>query len=527
MDSSVRVRPEIPLSPAREFLAELAQCRRVSEIFDALDLFMRDRTHSVCICLWLLDGDAKQGGLALYRVCGAPAVPPAQWRHASGTFDRLPLDEPLVGQVAGLGTCHIGGVSSGWTPPDWARELGIVAYAAQPVINHGEILGVLCNFLRQEVALAQTDEAAFIVRVLALQIGSTHANERAMDDLEQLRRKLELENDYLREEVLDVQGYKEFLGTSAQAKACLEKVRLVADTSTPVLILGETGTGKELIAHAVHEQSARRRHPLIKVNCPSVPASLWESEFFGHVRGAFTSAAQDRLGRFQLADKGTLFLDEISEVPLELQGKLLRVLQTGTFERVGDDRSRVVDVRIIAASNRDLLAEADAGRFRADLYYRLNVFPIALPPLRERLEDVEVLASHFFAQACQRIGLQGARLTPAQLERLRQYHWPGNVRELRNVMDRFAILSRRGPPSLDDLVRLSKDARASSPPPLPALTPSAGAVHEKDWQGLERQRFHQAIEQAGGRVQGPGGAAELLGMSPTAVRRRLKTLGLR
>src|SRR5262245_1701164 len=240
------------------------------------------------------------------------------------------------------------------------------------------------------------------------------------------RKTLQLENEYLQEEVRG--NYRDLLGDSPALKKVLAQIEMVAPTGAGVLILGESGTGKELVARAIHDRSPRHAAALVRVNCASVPRELFESEFFGHVRGAFTGAVKDRVGRFELADGGTLFLDEIGEVPLELQSKLLRVLQEGQFEKVGEDRTRTVDVRIIAATNRELEAEVKAGRFRQDLYYRLSVFPIDLPPLRERVEDIGVLAQHFLDQASRKMGKAAMRLTAAQSRELGAYDWPGNVR---------------------------------------------------------------------------------------------------
>src|SRR6266478_679259 len=227
---------------------------------------------------------------------------------------------------------------------------------------------------------------------------------------------------------------RNIIGHSPALEKVLAQIATVAPTEANVLILGESGTGKELVARAIHDMSARKEHSLVRVNCASIPKELFESEFFGHVRGAFTGAVKDRVGRFELADGGTLFLDEIAEIPLDLQSKLLRVLQEGQFERLGEDRTRTVKVRLIAATNRDLLAEAKAGRFRLDLYYRLSVFPIEVPSLRERLEDVGELAEHFIKQSARRLGVPRPRLSKLHLQELQSYDWPGNVRELQNVI---------------------------------------------------------------------------------------------
>jgi len=255
---------------------------------------------------------------------------------------------------------------------------------------------------------------------------------------------LKLENEYLREEVKIAHGFGEIVGQSRELRKVLDQVGLVGPADTSVLICGESGVGKELVARAIYECSSRRDRPLITVNCASVPRELFESEFFGHTKGAFTGAIRDRLGRFELADGGTLFLDEVGEIPLELQGKLLRVLQEGTFERLGDERTRTVDVRIIAASNLDLKQEIEAGRFRHDLYYRLTVFPIEVAPVRERLEDLPVLAAHLLERICSRLGVAQPKLLRRHIEVLQRYEWPGNVRELQNLLERAVITAQSG-----------------------------------------------------------------------------------
>src|SRR6266404_3786222 len=274
------------------------------------------------------------------------------------------------------------------------------------------------------------------------------------------QKNLEFENEFLQQEFRA--SFGNIIGHSPALEKVLAQIATVAPTEANVLILGESGTGKELVARAIHDLSARKEHPLVRVNCASIPKELFESEFFGHVRGAFTGAIKDRVGRFDLADNGTLFLDEIGEIPLDLQSKLLRVLQEGQFERVGDERTRTVKVRLITATNRDLLAEAKAGRFRLDLYYRLSVFPIEIPPLRERLEDIAELAEYFVKQASRRLGVPRPRLTRMQAQELESYDWPGNVRELQNVGDRPDLLSRPTQLSSDLESRRRTSARSTT-----------------------------------------------------------------
>ncbi|MFQ5483478.1 MAG: sigma-54 interaction domain-containing protein, partial [Nitrospinaceae bacterium] len=263
----------------------------------------------------------------------------------------------------------------------------------------------------------------------------------ALDEINRLPRNLELENSFLREEVKSNIGFGEVVGQSMALQNVLQQVNMVAKTDSSILIQGETGTGKELVTRAIHEGSSRKNLPLVRVNCCAIPNELFESEFFGHVKGAFTGAANHRIGRFELADGGTLFLDEVSEIPLNLQGKLLRVLQDGQFERIGENKTQKVDVRIIAATNRNLKLEMKSHRFREDLYYRLSVVPIEVPPLRERGKDIRLLADHFLRFQCARLGIPNLVLEEREYQMLEHYPWPGNVRELQNVMERLAILS--------------------------------------------------------------------------------------
>jgi formate hydrogenlyase transcriptional activator len=301
-------------------------------------------------------------------------------------------------------------------------------------------------------------------------------------------------------------------------------VELVAPTDATVLVTGESGTGKELIARAIHESSRRSGRPLIRVNCAAIASDLFESEFFGHARGAFAGALRDRIGRFELADGGTLFLDEVGEIPLAMQGKLLRVLQEGRFERVGEVRTRTVDVRVIAASNRDLKSLVRGGRFREDLYFRLNVFPIDLVPLRERPEDIPPLAVHLLGEASRKLNTGELRLTEGDARRLAQYSWPGNVRELQNVIERAAILARNGRIRID-LPELASATQNGRRPP--AAAGASAILTEDDRRERDRHNIMAALEACGGKVFGRGGAAELLDIKPTTLASRIKSLGIR
>jgi transcriptional regulator with GAF, ATPase, and Fis domain len=349
-----------------------------------------------------------------------------------------------------------------------------------------------------------------------------------------------LQNRYLEEEIKAVHNFEEIVGQSRALTQVLGQVGLVAATSSTVLILGETGTGKEIVARAVHSASERRARPFIKVNCAALPTGLIESELFGHERGAFTGATERRIGRFELAHGGSIFLDEVGELPADVQAKLLRVLQEHEFERVGGRDTIKVDVRIIAATNRDLGAMASRGTFRSDLYYRLNVFPITVPPLRERIEDVPLLVHYFASRYAGQIGKRITRVPANLMERLCAYAWPGNVRELEHMIERAVILSSG--PELD----VSPDALAlpkvGAGRPLPIERPRAAIVssYEREPQprvvvdgeirsleAMEKDHIVAALDKVGWRIEGASGAAALLNMNPSTLRSRMKKLGIR
>ncbi|MGD9852876.1 MAG: sigma 54-interacting transcriptional regulator [Nitrospirales bacterium] len=330
--------------------------------------------------------------------------------------------------------------------------------------------------------------------------------------MEQEKARLEAQNIYLREEIQSVHNFEEVIGSSATLKKVLRNVERVAPTDSTVLVTGETGTGKELIARAIHNLSPRKSKPLVKVNCAAIPAGLIESELFGHEKGAFTGALTKKIGRFELADKGTIFLDEIGELPLDLQAKLLRVLQEGEFERVGGMQTFKVNVRVIAATNRDLEHLSHTGHYRSDLYYRLNVFPIHLPSLRERKEDIPLLAQYFARKCATNLGKRIDRIPESMMAALRQYAWPGNIRELEHVIERAVILTE-----------------GSSLEPIEFSTGTRGGQSGPSVLTLEeRERLHimDILEQTGWRVSGKDGAAELLGLKPTTLEARMKKLGI-
>jgi PAS domain S-box-containing protein len=380
-----------------------------------------------------------------------------------------------------------------------------VEYTSTPLRDRGRLIGAVIVF-RDITQRRETDEKL----------------RTALAEVDRLRVRLERENEYLQDEIRSETGHRGIIGRSAALQKIVSQIELVAHTDATVLITGESGTGKELIARAIHQASRRAGRPLIRVNCAAIPRELFESEFFGHVKGAFTSAVRDRVGRFELADGATLFLDEVGEIPLELQGKLLRVLQEKQFERVGEERTRHVDVRIVAATNRSLKNDVKAGRFREDLFYRLDVFPIESVPLRERPEDIPLLAQHALDGAIAKLNASKIRLTSSDIDRLTAYDWPGNVRELENVIERAVILASNGRlrislPVIETRARTSKTAVAAS---------AAAIMTEGERRSRDRANIEAALRATDGKIFGADGAAVLLEVPPTTLISRMKSLGV-
>jgi len=386
-----------------------------------------------------------------------------------------------------------------------------VEFTSTPVIRDSEIIG-----------------AVVVFRDISERLNTEAKLTQALSELQSLKSRLEQQNEYLQEEILQENQYHEIVGNSSSIREIIEKIKVVAQTDANVMIYGESGTGKELIARAIHQSSHRSQQPLIRVNCAAIPPELFESEFFGHVKGAFTGAIRDRAGRFELADQGTLFLDEIGELPLELQSKLLRVLQEGTFERVGEERTRKVNVRIIAATNRDLKVEVRQKRFREDLYFRLNVFPIFSPALRERKEDIPLLVSHFTKLICEQRKVPYLSFSQKHIQELQRYNWPGNIRELQNVLERAMITARHGAVSFQYL--LEQDGQPVSHTKETIViaenaTPDILSIDEL--KQIEIKNLQRAVQHCEGKIFGEDGAAKLLGINPTTLISKLKKLGIR
>jgi PAS domain S-box-containing protein len=365
-----------------------------------------------------------------------------------------------------------------------------------------------------------------VVRDISERKQAEESLRHAFMEIKELKNQLQDENIYLREEIETTAQYGEIVGDSNALRSTLRQIELVAPTDSTVLILGESGTGKELVAREIHNRSIRKNRPIIKVNCASITQTLYESEFFGHVKGAFTSAVRDRAGRFELANKGTILLDEVGEIPLDLQPKLLRVLQEGQYERVGDDRTQDTDVRVIAASNRDLRQEVENGRFREDLYYRLNVFPITVAPLRQREQDIPLLALHFLTTICTKANRPVPKLTRANILLLKSYHWPGNVRELQNVIERALITSRGNVLDFDlPMVPTASNNNNNASEQSPTST-TGDIMTEVEMRKFERKNIIAALNHTNWHVFGPDGAAALLGLKPTTLASRMKKHGI-
>jgi transcriptional regulator with GAF, ATPase, and Fis domain len=532
-------RPEF--ESLRDLLLEIAPERSVERLLRKVVQQLAERPHAVLAWVWLIDrGDrcsscpmrprCPDQTRCLHLFAGAESSP-AQGGEDSGQMERelgrIPLGVGIIGRIAATGEPIVSNDPANDLRElgghEWVLRRGIQGFDGQPIKFQNEVLGVLAQFNR----IPTPEETPAWLRIFADHIGAAVANARSFEEIEKLKAQLELENTFLQEEVLEAKAFGDMIGQSPAFKRLQRQVEMVARTDATVLILGESGTGKELVAREVHKRGRRSGRPLIRVNCASIPRELYESEFFGHIKGAFTGAVKDRAGRFEAAHGGTLFLDEVGEIPLELQSKFLRVLQEGQYERVGEERTRTVDVRIIAATNRDLPKEVDAGRFRQDLFYRLNVVPIEVAPLRERKEDIPLLAAHFLEKAARKLRLPPARLTQAHLVQFEAYHWPGNIRELQNRIERALILSQ------DGVLWFDFPAGAIQSPPVqqPATASTAGGepeiLSDLEFRQRERDNILAALNKTEWKIHGPGGTAELLGLKPTTLISRIKRMGLK
>jgi transcriptional regulator with GAF, ATPase, and Fis domain len=527
-----------------QLLLEIAQERSVEPLLKKIVERAVERTEFVFSQVWLIKKgdlcatckyrpDCPDQSRCLHLVAGRGRSLPKPGKGPQPYEDldaRLPLNFGPLGEAMASGQLKVvrsqDKQSVSVAGFEWLREEGILECGIRPIEFKGDVLGATVGFAREFIPESFTPWG----RIFADHVGAAIAHARAFDEIQHLKAQLELQNSYLQEAVIEAKAFGNLVGHSAALKHIVSQVDLVAPTEASVLILGETGTGKELVAHEIHQRSARKDGPLVRVNCASIPRELFESEFFGHVRGSFTGAVKDRAGRFETAEGGTLFLDEVGEIPLDIQNKLLRVLQEKRYERVGDDRTRRANVRVVAATNRDLKKEAAAGKFREDLYYRLNVFPIQVPPLRERMDDIPLLAKHFVELSARDLNCAKPRLTRAAIAKLQNYDWPGNIRELRNVIERAVILARGG--GLDfDLPVTGPSTPVARPNSQSHSSTSSAAqpkfLTEAELQRRERDNLAQVLEAANWKISGPDGAAELLGVKPTTLLSRMDKWGLK
>ena len=527
-----------------QVLLDIAQERSVEPILKKIVECAVERTQFVFSQVWLIEkgdlcatckyrSECADRSRCLHLVAGRGRSLPIPGKAPQPYEDlnsRIPLNFGPLGEAVASGQLKV--IRAPDKQPvcptgfEWLRGEGILECGIRPIEFKGEVLGATVGFAREYLPDSFTPWA----RIIADYTGVAIANARAFDEIQRLKAQLELQNSYLQEAVVEAKAFGDLVGQSDTLRKIVNQIDVVAPTEASVLILGETGTGKELVAHEIHRRSARKDGPLVRVNCASIPRELFESEFFGHIRGSFTGALRDRAGRFETAEGGTIFLDEVGEIPLDIQNKLLRVLQEKRYERVGDDRTRQANVRIVAATNRDLKKEATAGRFREDLFYRLNVFPIQVAPLRERMEDIPLLAKHFVELSARDLKCAKPRLTRATVEKLQNYDWPGNIRELRNVIERSVILARGG--VLDfDLPTTAKPTLSSRSAGATQQAPDASTqpkfLTEAELERRERDNLLLVLEASNWKIKGPDGAAELLGVKPTTLLSRMEKWGLK
>ena len=490
----------------RQFRSGLGQWNRMTKVFQEFERENRLILEAAGEGIYGVDADGMTTFMnpAAERILGWQAEEllgknihhSIHYRHVDGSHYH-------VGECPIYSAFREGNATSVEDDVFWSKDgLPIdVEYTSTPIKDNGEVVGAVVIF--RDVTEKKQAQKKLL---------------DALNEVEHLKTRLEMENAYLQEELSSEFNHHQMVGRSHAILSVLQKIELVAPSDATVLISGESGTGKELIARAIHDLSQRSQRSLIRVNCAAIPSELFESEFFGHIRGAFTGATSDRPGRFELADGGTLFLDEVGEIPLALQGKLLRVIQEQQYERIGEATTRHVDVRIIAATNRDLKALVEQGKFREDLYFRLNVFPIESIPLRKRKGDIPLLAQHFLQRASTRANKPGLKISFSELEKLQNYAWPGNIRELENIIERQVILAQGNTLRFDDLSPSSQrvnDVLQPRDEAQPLLT-------DDDFKSREKQNLIAALKLCHGKVSGHGGAAAMLNIKPTTLASRLK-----
>jgi len=493
----------------RELLRNMSgNLRRVMRC-DFVGVGLPDAESSRHLRLYALDFPGSRGFMREEILIPIEGTPPGM---------AFKTGEPFVGMIRDI--CHM-------FPDAPPLAEGLTTGGVLPLASRGRVHGVLLLGRRDENEFSR-DDVKFLMQV-ASQVAIAVENALAFSKIAELKEKLTQEKLYLEDEIRTELNFEEIVGKSAVLRRVLKQVATVAPTDSTVLIYGETGTGKELVARAIHNLSSRLSNSFVKLNCAAIPTGLLESELFGHERGAFTGAIAQRIGRFELANRGTVFLDEIGEIPLELQPKLLRVLQEREFERLGSSRTLTTDARLIAATNRDLASMVEEQKFRSDLFYRLNVFPVRVPPLRERPEDIPLLVRHFTEQCARRMNKKIETISTETLKQMRQYHWPGNIRELQNVIERAVILSA-GPvlnvPLSEFQSRPALAAVDGNGKPEKRLKFSTGNDIRNVLEETERKYILSVLSQTDWVVAGPNGAAARLGMKRSTLQLRIRKLGL-
>lgn len=497
---------------------QMTSSLNLQEVLTSITKGLVDEIEAAFARIWLMEpGDICQTCYMAHicpnrDVCLHLKASSGIYNSLNGEYRRVPFDSLKIGRIASekrpvytnqaIGDDRI-------QNQKWIKDKGFKSFAGYPLIFRKEVLGVVALFSGKRISSSDFKH----LELFANQAATAIKNAKLFEEVETLNNRLLAENVYLQQEIKKTHNHDEMIGGSPSFLKTLSMVEQVASTDATVLILGETGTGKELIARAIHNSSSRKRHPFIKVNSTALSASLIESELFGHNKGAFTGSSGGRAGRFEIADQGTLFLDEIGDFQYQLQPKLLRVLQEGAFERVGGNRTIKVDVRLIAATNADLGQSVKDGTFRQDLYYRLNVFPILLPSLRERQADILPLAMHFAEKYNLKHKKSVKSISPGLADALQRYQWPGNIRELENIIERAVIISNGPELYLDEMFQGMVE-------PI-SFRPNAKSLKE-----VERNHILKIIEQCGWVIEGENGAARLLELHPATLRSRMKKLGI-
>jgi len=510
--------PDIACLNLEDIALQMASSLNLNEVLNTISQGLVDNLGAAFARIWLLGpGDLcdecfKSPSCRKQEKCLHLKASAGMYTNLNGEYRRVPLGESPLGRIAiDKEPVFAKDLKNDdrFQNKEWITANGFCCYAGYPLIFGNELIGATAIFSQSKMSHGEFKHVAGFANQASIAI----KNAQLFGEVENLKNQLQAECKYLQEEIKFEYNYEEIIGQSAAFKYVLFKVEQIAAMDTTVLILGETGTGKELIARAIHSQSARRDRPLVKVNCATLPANLIESELFGHEKGAFTGAQRNQLGRFEVADEATIFLDEIGELPLELQSRLLRVLQDGEYERLGSPQTRKVDVRVIAASNRDLEAEVWKGGFRKDLWYRLSVFPITIQPLRERAEDIPLLVEFLVQKFSRKLGKLIHKIPSDVIKTLQKHPWPGNVRELENVIER-AIINTQGP----DL-QLAETL----------MTPLAEGLAESQNLSLEqvdRDYIVRILEGCHWKIEGIDGAARILNLNPSTLRGRMRKLGI-